>query len=231
MPDASRPTKTPAPARAPRRTHAERSQSTQQHLIATAIQVIQDRSYESASIFEVAKSAGVTPGAVQHHFDSKANLMMHVLSQLIADKDREGSLWPEPGLPLAERARHFVHAAWQMSYGQPRFVAAWNIYLGSRTQPELLEHIADQRAALNARLREGFLKAFPELDAQGDAAVFVAMVFSTLRGLGLLEIFRPADEPVEAQLACLADTIILRCSQPAKAVKSVKAVKKERASK
>ena len=215
MPDAS-PPKTPAPGRAPRRTHAERSQSTQQHLIATAIQVIQDRSYESASIFEVAKSAGVTPGAVQHHFESKANLMMHVLSQLIADKDREGSLWPEPGLPLAERARHFVHAAWQMSYGQPRFVAAWNIYLGSRTQPELLDHIADQRAALNARLRDGFLKAFPELDAQPDAAVFVAMVFSTLRGLGLLEIFRPADEPIEAQLACLADTIILRCSQPAK---------------
>ena len=199
----------------PRRTHAERSRTTQQHLIDTAIQVIQDKGYESASIFEVAKSAGLTPGAVQHHFESKANLMMHVLGQLIADKDKEGSLWPPAGQPLQQRARHFVRAAWQISYGQPRFVTAWNIYLGSRTQPELMEHVAAQRAALNSRLREGFLAAFPELKSRPDGAVFVAMVFSTLRGLGLLEIFKPADETIQAQLEALADTIVLRCSQPA----------------
>lgn len=197
----------------PRRSHAERSHSTQQHLISKTIEFIQEQGYESASIFEVAKSAGVTPGAIQHHFESKANLMMHVLSQLIADKDHEGALWPEAGQTLQARAHHFVKAAWSMSYGQPRFIAAWNIYLGCRTQPAVLEHVSQQRLALNLRLREGFLQAFPELAGQADADVFVAMVFSTLRGLGLLEIFKPPEQSIEAQLACLADSIVLRCSQ------------------
>ena len=37
------------------------------------------------------------------------------------------------------------------------------------------------------------------------------MVFSTLRGLGLLQMFRPEDEAGSAQLDCLADTIVRRC--------------------
>ena len=70
--------------------HAERSQATRQHLIDTAIRVIQDRGYEAASLHEVAKAAGMTTGAVQHHFESRAVLMMQVLAGLIQADDHVG---------------------------------------------------------------------------------------------------------------------------------------------
>lgn len=200
-------------ASTPRTSQAERSQATQQHLIATAIQVIQDKGYEAASIYEVAKTAGMTPGAVQHHFESKAVLMMNVLSQLIESDDRTGALWPHPDAPLSERARHFVHAVWNLVYAQPRFIAAWNTYLACRSTPQLLTHIAGLRQDLNLRMRHGFLAAFPELQGQPDAEGFIAMVFSTLRGLGLLEMFKPADEAGAAQLQCLVDVIVRRCER------------------
>lgn len=198
-------------ARGRRGSHAERSAATQQHLIATAIEVIQSRGLEDMSIHQLARQAGMTSGAVQHHFESKAALMMRVLSELIAADDREGGLWPSADLSADQRARHFVRAIWQLVYVQPRFVAAWNIYLGSRHQPEILEHIAQLRQALNQRMRDGFLQAFPELENDPGHGGFIGVVFSTLRGLGLLELFKAESQATDAQLDCLAELIAARC--------------------
>jgi len=65
------------------RCQAERSRSTREHLIATTIDVVRERSYQGATVFEVAKAAGVTPGALQHHFGSKAVLMMRVVDEML----------------------------------------------------------------------------------------------------------------------------------------------------
>lgn len=204
-----------------RRTHAERSAATRQHLIATAIDVIQNRSLEEMSIHELAKSAGMTSGAVQHHFESKAVLMMNVLSELIESSMRSGALWPDTSLAPRERANRFVQAVWNLVYAQPRFIVAWNIYLGCRNQPEVLDHIADLRQSVQARMREGFFTAFPELAAEADREGLLGLVLSSLRGLGMLQLFAPAqqggapDAAQQAQLACLADLIANRCEAAA----------------
>lgn len=204
-----------------RRTHAERSAATRQHLIATAIDVIQNRSLEEMSIHELAKSAGMTSGAVQHHFESKAVLMMNVLSELIESSMQSGALWPDASLASRERADRFVRAVWSLVYAQPRFIVAWNIYLGCRNQPEVLGHIADLRQGVQARMREGFFTAFPELAAEADREGLLGLVLSSMRGLGMLQLFASAqqggapDATQQAQLACLADLIANRCEAAA----------------
>lgn len=213
-----------SPKAGARRTHAERSAATRQHLIATAIDVIQHRSLEEMSIHELAKSAGMTSGAVQHHFESKAVLMMNVLSELIESTVRSGELWPSAALPARERATKFVQAVWSLVYAQPRFIVAWNIYLGCRNQPEVLGHIAELRRSVQARMHEGFFGAFPELAAEPDRDGLLGLVLSSLRGLGLLQLFAPApqsapptvpDAAQQAQLSCLADWIAARCEAAA----------------
>ena len=200
-----------------RRSHAERSATTRAHLIATAIDVIQHRSLEEMSIHELARTAGMTSGAVQHHFESKAVLMMHVLEEILRFQSSSGDLWPAAPLDVGERAVRFVDAAWNLIYGQPRFVAAWNIYLGCRNQPDVLEHIASARVQIGKQLQAGFFGTFPELISTPDAETFADLVFSALRGLGLLQLFpySKQDAPIErpaAQLACLANLIALRCT-------------------
>ena len=74
-----------------RRTHAERSQSTQQDLIDAAIRVIAERGLANASTFEIAKAAGVTPGALQHHFASKNELILRAALELVRSDDRDGA--------------------------------------------------------------------------------------------------------------------------------------------
>lgn len=204
------------PAIPTRRSHAQRSAATRQHLIDTAIEVIERRSLEDVSIHEIARSAGMTSGAVQHHFESRAVLMMNILSALLQEQLDAGALWPAASLSARERAMRFVDTAWRLIYAQPRFIVAWNIYLGSRSQPEILQHVASLRAQIGAQLEAGFFDAFPELAATPDRQAFLGLVFSALRGLGLLQLFPAAAQPLPlgqpgAQLASLADLIAARC--------------------
>lgn len=198
---------------ATRRTHAQRSHETQARLVQSAIRLIEDRGYEAASLFEVAKAAGVTPGAIQHHFESKAALMMRVLRELLADGQQRGGLWPSPDVPVAERARQFIDNIWTLAYCQPRFIAAWNIYLGSRAQPEVIGHIADLRRELSEQMRADFAQAFPELAHDAGRDTFFDLVLSALRGMGLLEIFETGSPAVRSQLDALAELITQRCTR------------------
>ncbi|WP_225782046.1 TetR/AcrR family transcriptional regulator [Xenophilus sp. Marseille-Q4582] len=203
----------PSPARHPRRSHAERSAATQQHLIATAIEVIQTGGLEEMSIHQLARRAGLSSGAVQHHFDSKAALMMRVLDELLASDALQSQLLPDPAAPLAARAAHFVRALWQQVYAQPRFIAAWHIYLGSRSQPEVLAHVQRQRESVGRRVRAQFATALPELSRlpSGPREALVAMALSTLRGMGLLTLFAPPSHAQSDQLDCLIGLIVDQC--------------------
>lgn len=203
---------TPAPrARATARTHAERSQATREHLVATAIDVVRERSVQGATVFEVAKAAGVTPGALQHHFGSKAVLMRRVIDEILRASDATGVAWPDPGRPLAERAEQIVRGLWQRVYEPPRFLAAWSLYFGCSSDTELCAYMAGQRAETAAELRARFAASFPELAGAADADAFVDLVLSSLRGIGVARVFDPEAANCAPQLRALADLIVLRC--------------------
>lgn len=71
----------PAPAR-PRRTQAERTQSTQRKLIDGAIDLLKKKRYASFRTAEVAEHAGVSKGAQTHHFPSKDMLVLQALEEV-----------------------------------------------------------------------------------------------------------------------------------------------------
>jgi AcrR family transcriptional regulator len=186
--------------------HQAKSQVTRERLLRSALDVMQARGIGQLSLSEVAKTAGMTTGAVQHHFASKAALMMQVLGRLIDTLESSADFWPQPDWSLERRAHHFVEQAWAQLYSQPRFAVAWSAYLAARDDAEMTAHIREQRACIQLRMQQAFAAAFPEM-AQGPRAdARIQMVFSTLRGLGLVQPFSPSDT-VPPQLAALADCI------------------------
>ncbi|MBI5720247.1 MAG: TetR/AcrR family transcriptional regulator [Burkholderiales bacterium] len=218
MPAVRRPlasdTARPAPARAaraPAGLKARRAEATRQHLIGTAIDVLHERSYQGATVFEVAKAAGVTPGALQHHFGSKAVLMMQVTDAIIRASGPEGVAWPAAEGPLSERCLGLVLALWRRAYEPPRFLAAWAVYFGSAGEPELRSHIAEQRGALTQALHRRFVQVLPELAATADSQALVQLVLSSLRGLGVVRLFGPAPAQERRQLQLLAQLIESHC--------------------
>ncbi|MGY3442537.1 AcrR family transcriptional regulator [Bradyrhizobium sp. USDA 4473] len=76
----SRRDSTAEPKYAPRRTQAERSETTRKQLMDAAVKLIRRNGYVGLRTIEVADLAGVSRGALMHHFPSKHELVVAVLA-------------------------------------------------------------------------------------------------------------------------------------------------------
>jgi AcrR family transcriptional regulator len=101
------------PARRVRRTHAERAAETRGKLLAAVVESIAEVGLARTTAPEIARRAGVTWGAVQHHFGGKDGMLVAALEdsfQRLAD--RLASI-PVEGTPLEERVSLFVDRSFE----------------------------------------------------------------------------------------------------------------------
>lgn len=186
--------------------HQVKRELTHERLLNSALTLMQEKGAGRLSIQAVAQAAGMTTGAVQHHFPSKAALMMQVLSRLIDSLESDTDFWPSPRWSLRRRSEHFVQQAWAQLYSQPRFASAWAAYLAAVDDVIMTAHIIEQRSLIQQRLRVQFLAAFPEIAIHPKADAHMQFVLTTLRGLGLVRPFAPAAS-IDSQLAILSEFI------------------------
>lgn len=188
--------------------HQVKSAQTRARLLQAAEDILQAKGAGHLSLHEVARVADLTTGAVQHHFGSKAALMMDIVAHLVTRLGESTDFWPPAEWPARQRADHLVHRAWDQLYGQPRFAVAWTAYFAVRDDPLLTEHIRARRAALSQTLMARMGQSFPELAAQPQGEARMQFILSTLRGLGLITPFA-SPETIRPQLQVLADTLLL----------------------
>jgi AcrR family transcriptional regulator len=183
--------------------HQIKSEQTRERLLVAALSLMQAKGHGQLSVHEVARAAGMTAGAVQHHFTSKAALMLEVITRLISQLEEASDFWPPANWSLKRRADHFVHQAWATLYGQPRFTVAWSAYLAAREDELMVAHIIERRVWLTASLQQRMAQSFPEICQGPQAVARVQFVLSALRGMGLVAPFSPA-VAIPAQLQVLS---------------------------
>jgi AcrR family transcriptional regulator len=86
-----------------RRTQAERSQSTRAALVAAARPLFAERGYAEVGTEEIVRAAGVTRGALYHHFTDKRQLFEAVYREVeaeLAERIATGALSEEAVDPL-----------------------------------------------------------------------------------------------------------------------------------
>jgi AcrR family transcriptional regulator len=86
-----------------RRTQAERSEATRSDLIAAARGLFAERGYAAVGTEEIVRAAGVTRGALYHHFSDKRGLFEAVYSQIeaeLAERISKGALEANADGPL-----------------------------------------------------------------------------------------------------------------------------------
>jgi AcrR family transcriptional regulator len=124
---------------------AAKSRATQDKIINAVVGLIRERGYLAASSTEIAKRAGVTWGAVQHHFGGKDEILGEVLERSHQTfQQRLGDPAFTRGTPKA-RVGRYVDAAWA-HYRGDEYMATMEILLASRGHGSAVEALSISRS-------------------------------------------------------------------------------------
>jgi len=178
---------------------AEDTEATRAALVEAALFVFAERGFASATLAEVAARAGVTRGAVYHHFADKATLREAVLTE--PWDALAGPAWTvldSPGT-LRERLTGFAEAWLTALREDPRFQALMTVSLevaGGWRARGLQPGPATAKAAgmtdWHGRLTSVFTSARPELALGIDPPAAAAHVLAWLYGTALMASADPA---------------------------------------
>lgn len=128
-----------------RRSQAERTADTRARIIAAVVQSVADVGFSRTTASEVTRRAGVTWGAVQHHFGGKDGLLVAVLedsfnrfAERLVDVDGEG-------VGLEKRASLFVDRAWD-HFGSTEYHSTFEILLHYLRREDLHAEVGGKAA-------------------------------------------------------------------------------------
>jgi AcrR family transcriptional regulator len=111
----------------PRRSQAERTAATRARIVAAVHACISERGFARTTAAEIARRAGVTWGAAQHHFGGKDGILLAVLDDSFA---RFASRLErvDAEAPLEARVAQFVERAWE-HFASPHYRSTHEILI------------------------------------------------------------------------------------------------------
>jgi AcrR family transcriptional regulator len=168
-----------------RRSQAERTATTRAALLEATIDRVILHGYASVTSAEIAERAGVTRGALAHHFTSKAELVTAAIRYL-ADKliaDYIANL-PGPGRG-ADNLDEYLDSMWEL-YRSPLQIAALDLWVGARTDPDLVQSLQDLQRSVNEGVRAASHAAFEGVIAPRVVSELLSTTSATMRGLSVL---------------------------------------------
>jgi AcrR family transcriptional regulator len=192
-----------------RRTQAERSEATRGQLIEAAISCLSELGYLEATVGVVAARAGVSRGAVQHHFGSRNDLLVAVVDDLGIALSRLKEI--SNRLPVAERVGKSIDQTWEL-LRSPHFRAVAQIWLAMRSDTDILADIKAKVARIERELDRQWLAMFSDIELPSEQIALVRHIaLATLRGLSLRNIYRQEQsasaKEIEMLKAMIATTL------------------------
>ena len=125
-----------------RRTQAERRAQTRHALLAATIETLVDDGFAGVTTRAVAGRAGVSIGALQHHFRSRSDLLAAAIEHLSEQLAREFvAQAPTAGRSEPELVEELIDVLWKMHKG-PLMTGIADLSVADRTDRELSERLA-----------------------------------------------------------------------------------------
>lgn len=178
------------------RTQAERTATTRAIILEAAVTCLCDVGYGATTTILVAQTAGVSRGAMLHHFPSKRDLIFAVAAHAI---DHNRKAMEDSSATVAdpvERYASLPERRWAIAT-EPQSIALLEIIVGARSDPAVAEHFMsfgqDLLRGRNRRLREQAEAAGAQFDDQ-ERAVSRAIAFA-IRGMTIEKQLDPGFDP------------------------------------
>jgi len=161
-----------------------KSQRARELICEATVACLAERGYAETSISRVVEQAGVSKGALQHHYPSKEELMASTASYLLKRPLRLADLSSQDTSRQSIRSR--LLAIWDSLTNTRAYLALLEILIAARTDKLLHARIAD---GLQASIREidvYFLPRYGDLDHQAKEDLLLLMTANRCLMRGLL---------------------------------------------
>lgn len=193
-----------AARKAPRRTHAERTAQTRARILGAVVASVSEVGFQRTTASEIARRAGVTWGAVQHHFGGKDGILAAVLEDSFARFAQRLEDLDVDGEPLERRVALFLDRAWE-HFESPHFRSTFEIlqhYAGASPNGWQAEMLAAWNRIWSAIFEDAHFSRRRRVTLQH-------YTISCLAGLAaVLRFEAPPGRVLGDELALLEDTLV-----------------------
>ncbi|HEX6353575.1 TetR/AcrR family transcriptional regulator [Actinophytocola sp.] len=166
------------------RTQAERSERTRELLLDATVECLVEMGYARTTVQEICQRAGLSRGAQQHHFTTKAELMTSALEHLFK-RLSEQILAATAELPSGpERIEAGIDLLWR-AYSGTLSTAAVELWVAARTDPELRRTLLPVDRALGHATLEFYREIMGASVDDGRLNTLVLLTVNLVRGLAL----------------------------------------------
>ncbi len=167
-----------------RRPQSQRTATTRKAVLEATLELLVERGYAGTSTRLAAERAGVSLGALQHHFRTKADLSVEAVTyasgrladEFVATSSDTGS--------TIERFASILDRLFVVFRGST-FAAAVEIHLASRTDPELQAAVLTLNREVDRLILDSAAGLLPEICDDPDFSALISTSVSAIRGLSL----------------------------------------------
>jgi len=188
---------------------AGRGAATRERLLRATVASLVEQGYAATSTEEVRRRAGVSRGALLHHFPSRADLLVGAVAH-IADGHAARLEALAADLPAEDEAERIAVAiaALRAAFSGELFLAGLELWLPARTDPELHAALVEHERRIGRRLRTIMADLFgPEIAARPGFPLARELTLVLLRGEGLTAALRRDERRSEALLDAWAGAL------------------------
>jgi AcrR family transcriptional regulator len=190
---------------------AEKSAMTRTAILEAAIECFISLGYASTTTALIAEHAGVSRGAMMHHFPSRASVLKATIDHLHAKRIVEYKTLmaniDEPAKALSKTAiRESVSAAWKY-VNLPTSIAFLEILVASRTDPELEDVLQPLELEFERNFLEIAKNLFPHWQNRATLDTAHDVVHFLLNGMMMSHMASRKGVRAKRILAFLADSI------------------------
>jgi len=130
----------PAPALPPRRKQEDRTREAKEKLLTATIDVFMRSGYSGLTTKEVARTAGLSNGALMHHYANKAELVVAATAAIYDEAIVRGQRVARSAEAGRKPIEGFIADCLSVYFDWP-FIAALEAIVAARTDPELMARI------------------------------------------------------------------------------------------
>ncbi|EGD55514.1 TetR family transcriptional regulator [Gordonia neofelifaecis NRRL B-59395] len=181
---------------------------TREQILTGAVDVLVEHGYAGMTMQRVQSAAGVTRGALTHHFKSMTQIAVAAVDFIAANQADEIRDAIAPGMSIDD-AVEVIHEITR----RPTYVAGLQLWSAARTEPALREALQPGAHQLFVELQQTLAPFVDDLDEQR-FTIFLDGLLSLLRGLAIGAVLRDRPDREKQVLAAWL-TIFASNGQPA----------------